>query len=113
MRQDKIQQVDNDIQAFQNWATLNIQKNSFKSEDHKILMGIFSEVLTEKGVYDIFKFNSKLYPSDRKKIKDLILLRSKLINFNIFSRSILSSLERFISNQYDQNFLNTKLFGHL
>jgi hypothetical protein len=113
MKQDKIQQVDKDIQKFQNWASLNIQTNSFKSEDHKILMRIFSEVLTEKGVYDVFKFNSKLYPSDRKKIKDLIVLRSKLTNFNIFSQSILSSLERFISNQHDQNFLSTKLFGHL
>ena len=76
-------------------------------------MKIFSQLSTESGCEELFKYESRLYPTQRKKAKDLIILQNKLKNLKDFSQSVKSSIERFTNSPEDLNFLNNQLIGHL
>ncbi len=113
IKQEKTKEVSEKIQAFQEWAESQLRKAQFKTEEHKSLMKIFSQLSTESGSEELFKYESRLYPTQRKNAKDLIVLQNKLKNLKDFSQSVKSSIERFTNSPEDLNFLNNQLIGHL
>lgn len=106
-------EVSQEIQKFSNWAENKLRENQFKTDRHRIMMRIFSNLSTENGMGELFTNNSRLYPVERKQAKDLVILQTKFKNLNSFSASVKSSIEKFTNNFEDLSFLNDQLIGHL
>lgn len=113
LNQKELEETNSNISKFQAWARDELQTNKFKTPEHKSLMEIFSNISTESGVENILNCESKLAPKERRRAKDLIILQKKLINLNILSKSIQTSIEKFSNDPLDLAYLTDKLLGHL